>query len=295
MPDNKVIGYAILESYDTPSEAHVVSDGRRVMAEGILQEAEEENRNGRVYLVGDLLKEITCPRTIELLNAGYMRGEAGHPVGPGSESIVRQQTIEPGNVCVKFTKLWMDGNFVMGRFRGTNNSLGEAFDLDLRDGDKPAFSLRALGSLENIRGRNVVRDLKIITYDSVIYPSHPKAYTTRLVEEAANVARNKNSIITESAGRNSGSYPTKSILEQSVNKNGSLIPIMNEDVMSYIKTESANISSILGQIDCFYESAQLIGSQVRLVTKAGDVFMVNLESHVQDEIQSYCSKYLNKK
>ena len=59
--------------------------------------------------------------------------------------------------------------------------------------------------------------------------------------------------------------------------------------MDYIKNESANISRILDQIDVFYESATLEGDKVRLVAKNGDIFMVNLESYIQDAISEYCA------
>ncbi len=276
MPNNP-IGYVILES--APIEApdvKIVSDStnKRVIGEGILQTAEEENRNGRCYLRTDLEREIRAPRQIELLSTGNMLAENGHPMDP---SMVRQQTIAPGNTVARFLKIWMDGDNVMGQFKGTNNALGEEFDQDLREGVKPSWSLRALGSLESIHGRNVVQNLRIITWDRVIYPSHPHAYTTRIVNESA------------------GSIAGHKALE-AMNKNGSLIPITNDAVLSYLKTESASIKSLINQIDFMYESTELInrGSQVRLIAKNGDIFVVNLEAHISNEIQNYCLSRLSK-
>ena len=177
MSNKPTIGFVILESapIEVP-EAKVISDtGKRVIGEGIIQTAEEENRNGRCYLQPDLLREINCPRTIELLSTGNMLSENGHPM---DTSMMRQQTIDPNNTVARFTKIWMDGNNVMAQFKGTNNDKGEEFDQDLREGVLPSWSLRALGSLENLRGRNVVKNLRVITWDRVIYPSHPHAYTT---------------------------------------------------------------------------------------------------------------------
>jgi hypothetical protein len=273
MPNNTSIGYVILESapIEVP-EARVISEtGKRVIGEGIIQTAEEENRNGRCYLHHDLLREINCPRTKELLSTGNMLAENGHPM---DTNMVRQQTIEPNNTVARFLKIWMDGNNVMAQFKGTNNSKGEEFDQDLREGVRPSWSLRALGSLSNQGGRNVVENLRVITWDRVIYPSHPNAYTTRLVTESAIAA--------------------KAAIERAehMNKNGMLIPITNESVLSYIKTESANIGALLNQIDFMYESAKLIGTnQVQLVAKNGDIFVVNLEHHISNELQNYCMKF----
>lgn len=267
---NMPIGYVILESapIEIPS-AKVISStsDKRVVGEGIIQTAEEENRNGRCYLQHDLLREIQSPRTIELLSTGNMIAENGHPM---DTSMVRQQTIDPNNGVARFLKIWMDGNNVMAHFKGTNNAKGEEFDQDLREGFLPSWSLRALGSLESINGRNIVENLRVITWDRVIYPSHPHAYTTKLVTESAEYVNEFGTI-------------------DHMNKNGKLIPITNESVLSYIKTESANIKSLIGQIDFMYESASVINSnRVRLVAKNGDIFVVNLESHIANEIESYC-------
>lgn len=268
MPDNKALGYVILESapIEAPDTKIVTSskNNKRVIGEGILQTAEEENRNGRCYLHNDLLREIAAPRTVELLKTGNLKAENGHPL---DTSMVRQQTIDPNNTVAKFLKLWMDGNNVMAHFKGTNNAKGEEFDRDLRDGELPSWSLRALGSLNNRGGRNIVENLRVITWDRVIFPSHPHAYTTKLISESAAIQKED---------------LTK------MNEDGMLIPITNDSVMHYIKNESANIKSLLNQIDFMYESASLVGNHVRLMSKAGDLFVVNLESHIANEIQNYC-------
>lgn len=265
--DKSTIGYIILEGapIEVPDANIISENGKRVVAEGIIQTAEEENRNGRCYLQQDLLREIQGPRTIELLSTGNMLAENGHPM---DNSMVRQQTIDPDKTVARFLKIWMDGNNVMAHFKGTNNSRGEEFDQDLREGVKPSWSLRALGSLANIRGRNIVENLRVITWDRVIYPSHPHAYTTRLVTESA---------VADVSNINN------------MNKNGLLIPITNESVISYIKNESANIKSLLNQIDFLYESSRIINNdRVQLVAKNGNTFIVNLEAHISNELQNYC-------
>ena len=277
MPKNIKIGHIILEDTMTPTDIKVVGETNdRVIAEACLQEAEEENRNGRCYLTEDLTREQQCKRTRELLAAGYMLGEAGHPT---DTSIIRQQTIAPDNTAVRYLKYWMDGPKWMAHYQGTYNSLGEAVDKDLRHGYKPAFSMRALGSLENINGRNVVRDLKYITHDFVIFPSHPGAYTTGLV--------------TESATNNDSKF--NAIFEQSVKKGlytrkSSITPIYNDQVIAYIKSESSNIKSVLEQFDMLYEDIRLndLGNKVIMKAKTGDTFVVNLEQYVQNEIFSFC-------
>ena len=278
MPNNMPIGYVILESapIEVPEAKIITDNGKRVIGEGIIQTAEEENRNGRCYLHSDLLREINCARTMELLSTGNMLSENGHPL---DSNMVRQQTIDPNNTVARFLKIWMDGNNVMAQFKGTNNNKGEEFDQDLREGVLPSWSLRALGSLTNKGGRNIVENLRVVTWDRVIYPSHPHAYTTRLVTESASLS------IAEKAAIDRLNH---------MNENGALIPITNEAVLSYIKNESASIKSLLNQIDFMYESTTLLpGDKVQLVAKTGDIFVINLESHIANEIQAYCLKHKN--
>jgi hypothetical protein len=71
-----------------------------------------------------------------------------------------------------------------------------------------------------------------------------------------------------------------------------ITPITNDSVINYIKTESANIYNIINNFDTLYESIQLIniGRDVQLMGKAGELFIVNLESYIQSEIRDYCYK-----
>lgn len=283
MPKVDNLGYVILEDSSTATDARLVSDKNgRLVAEACLQEAEEENRNGRVYITADLYREQTCARTKELLETGYMCGEAGHPT---DTSIIRQQTIDPTNIAVRYLKYWMDGPKWMAHFKGTNNDLGASVDADLREGYRPAFSMRALGALENINGRNVVRDLKYITHDFVIFPSHPGAYTVGPVSESA-------------VGTKKGNFEKTLITrKKELITESSLIPVMNDDVINYIKQESANIQSILKQFELFYESMTYDPKTNRVTLKAkgtNDVFVINCESYIQNEIENYCYNLMNK-
>ena len=105
------LGYVIIETATTSENimpATVIKkrgDGR-LLAEGILQEANMKNRNGRYYDSRDLFPELVTPRQIELISTGNMRGENGHPL---SQDLARQQTIDPNNCVVIFTKFWKIG------------------------------------------------------------------------------------------------------------------------------------------------------------------------------------------
>lgn len=267
------LGYVVIETATTSSDimpAKIVQskpDGR-VLAEGVLQEANMKNRNGRFYDSRDLFPELVAPRQLELLRTGNMRGENGHPL---SKDLVRQQKIDPNNCVCIYTKFWTDGDFVMGQFFGTFNQLGEEFNKELIAGISPSFSLRALGTIRNTGRGAEVKGIKIITYDRVIYPSHDKAYTKGIVGESAVVSEGSNLYLDN-------------------NDKGRLIPITNESVLNYIKTESCNFKQIKESFDLLYDDIKLINgkSQVQLTDRAGSIFVVNLENYIHNEIIGAC-------
>src|SRR5574344_2148025 len=100
---NYNIGYMICET-DTSGlpEAKIVDEKNdKPIAEVILQRTGVRNRNGRFYAAEELDPQLTCPRSLELLSTGNMKGENGHPL---SKELIRQQTIDPEHVCFKIIK-----------------------------------------------------------------------------------------------------------------------------------------------------------------------------------------------
>lgn len=277
MRPNENIGYVVIETATTISDiqpAKIIREDKRsnrVIAQGTLQEANEKNRNGRYYDSRDLFPQLTAPRTLELLRTGNLRAENGHPL---SKELIRQQTIDPEKTVAIFLKLWTEGNFIKATFQGTNDARGEEFNKDLLCGFSPSWSLRALGTIQNTRRGAEVKGIKIITWDRVIYPSHPRAYTDGIVSESAGIGVNNES--------------SNVFLEK--NDKGILIPITNDSVISYIKSESANFKTIQESYDLLYDNIELInrGTQVKLTDRAGGIFIVNLESYIHDEIMSEC-------
>ena len=279
---NKPIGYIICESgvavenpkvniirednIELPGADGDLKKHRRVVAQGILQTADVINRNRRIYPKAELFPQLESERTKMLLNHGMMRGEAGHPL---DTSLVRQQTIDPKYTCVQYTKFWTEGNYVWGEFKGTNNELGDAFDMDLREGCIPEFSLRALGSVDSTPKGAVVSNLKLITYDNVIFQSDYEAYTRKIVSESADIGE-----VTK---------PSRKDI---------LYPIMNEDVKKYIISESANIKMIKDSFDIFYDTINLSedGSRVLMLSKDGDFMSISLEKYIANEIYDYARR-----
>ena len=280
---NNIAAYIICESDINPSLEKVEKgiDGKAI-GEGILQTADERNRNGRYYAEEELFPQLVAPRTKELLDAGYLRAEMGHPL---SKDLARQSVIDDKITCARFLTLWTEGKNIWARFKGTNNKYGQAFDLDLKDNCKPAWSLRALGSVMQTSRGAEVKNLRIITWDNVIYPSHPGAYTQRVVSEAT--ALNESGVIVPE---------NNPILENDLEGKAFITPIKNEQVLSYIQSQSGNYKFIKECFDFVYKDIVVneAGTKVFLTTNEGETLVVPIESYIHNELMNYATNKLNK-
>mgnify|MGYP004492946441 CR=1 FL=1 len=287
MISNKV-GYIICESEVNISDTKILSDNLngKAIGMGSLQTADEKNRNGRYYAEEELFPQLTAPRTLELLNAGYLRAECGHPL---SKDLQRQSTIDDTKTCARFLKLWTEGKDILAHFVGTNNELGRAFDLDLKEGCLPAWSLRALGSIEQTRRGAEVRNLRLITWDNVIYPSHPHAYTRGLVSESTAIDEGKKTNLQAVCESND-------IFESNdINCNGIITPVTNSDVINFLQLESSNLKFIRECFDFVYSGIETnkSGTKVILTENSGDTIVVPIESYIHKELMNYSTNKYN--
>ena len=284
MNNNLVIGHIILEAQQEVPEVTIISEkNNKVTGTGIVQTLGDENRNGRIYELKDMKSEVEGDRIQkELIPTGNMCGHDGHP---SSTELSVQSVIDPKLCSVRYSKIWLEGNEIHANFRGTNNDYGKAFNADLMEGVRPSFSLRALGSVDRERsGKCYVRNIRIITWDRVIFPSHKRAYMSNLI-----TSKNESAVL-ESCGYDM----TKNDMlngEKALNE-GVLIPIVNKQVVDYIKHESANVKAILNNFETLYESAIICGDgkQVQLALADGNRILVNLEQYISNEIMDYCNR-----
>ena len=275
MPTRK-IGSIILEGAATVEDT-IISDSKsgKIIAEGTLQDMDVENRNHRIYSKADMVPEVNGSRLKELINARSLLSEWGHPL---SDDLVRQQTIDPKLCCCRFNKVWIENNLIKGQFEATNTEYGKAFDQDLREGVKPAFSLRALGSIENIDGKAYVKGVKIITWDTVIFPSHKAAYMDKIVSESAidgtPIASNQVVVPKNDPGRIITLSPTDA-----------------KTVINRLQRESANLNKIVNTFDGIMDNITLIDeSHIMLTSRFGEKIIVNLENHIENLIMDYSMK-----
>lgn len=278
------IGYVINEAIETPKEMTVISDkNNRLTIETIFQDFEVKNRNGRWYGTKDFAPQLKCERTTELLRTKNFFGEAGHPM---TSELSRQQTIDLNNIAHSIQSFSLEGDILRGVTRGTPNAQGELFNNLIMEGTIPSFSLRALGSVDNTRRGAEVKNIRLITYDWVVFPSHKKAYMEKILKESAYEYD-----VYKELERLDDSIDNKLIMQESAN-DGLFAPITNASVIDYVKTESANLDIVKNSLDFMYENISIIdnGQRVMLSDNLGTSMVINLESYITNEIMNYCYK-----
>jgi hypothetical protein len=142
---------------------------------GIFLQGNIKNRNGRIYPIDVLDKEVS--RYIkEVVQDRRAYGELGHPAGP---------QINLDRVSHIITELKKDGDNYIGKAKLTETPMGNIARGLLRSGSKLGVSCRGLGSLKPTKDgiMEVQSDYKIATAaDIVADPSAPSAFVEGIME-----------------------------------------------------------------------------------------------------------------
>jgi len=149
-------------------------EAKSYFIEGIYMQAEQVNKNGRVYPNRVLTKEVKRYNN-EYVNKGRALGELGHPDGP-------QVNLE--RVSHKIIELKMDGDNVIGRSKILDTPYGKIAKNFIDEGVTLGVSSRALGTLvERDDGVSEVSDdFELSTVDIVADPSAPEAFVNGIME-----------------------------------------------------------------------------------------------------------------
>ena len=149
-------------------------DKKEMKIRGIFMQADQKNRNGRVYPMGVLQKEVTRYNK-EFVAEGRAFGELGHPEGP---------TVNLDRVSHMITKLEANGKNFVGEAKLLSTPMGEFAKALIKDGGKLGVSSRGMGSLVNKNGANYVKDdfYLATAADIVADPSAPQAFVEGIME-----------------------------------------------------------------------------------------------------------------
>ena len=141
---------------------------------GIFMQADIKNRNGRVYPMEVLQKEVKRYNK-EYINEKRAFGELGHPDGP---------TVNLERASHLITALYPDGKNFIGEAKILKTPMGEIVKNLMDEGAKLGVSSRGMGSLDQKNGANYVRnDFYLATAaDIVADPSAPNAFVEGIME-----------------------------------------------------------------------------------------------------------------
>ena len=141
---------------------------------GIFMQADIKNRNGRIYPMEVLQKEVKRYNK-QYVNEKRAFGELGHPDGP---------TVNLERASHLVTALYPDGKNFIGEAKILSTPMGEIVKSLMNDGAKLGVSSRGMGSLDQKNGANYVRnDFYLATAaDIVADPSAPNAFVSGIME-----------------------------------------------------------------------------------------------------------------
>jgi hypothetical protein len=141
--------------------------------EGVFMQAESKNRNGRVYPINVMEKELDRYQK-EYVKTNRAMGELGHPEGP---------TVNLERVSHLIKDLRLEGNDVYGKAKILDTPYGKIVRNLIDEGVKLGVSSRGMGSLKEQDGVNVVQeDFMLAAVDVVADPSAPNAFVNGIME-----------------------------------------------------------------------------------------------------------------
>ena len=148
---------------------------KKMYIEGVFLQGEIKNRNGRMYPINTLAKEVNRYNE-SFVKKGRALGELGHPEGP---------TVNLDRVSHKITSLVQEGNNFKGKAQLLSTPMGKIAQNLIGEGVTLGVSSRGVGSLkEDVRGCKVVgEDFMLATAaDIVADPSAPDAFVSGIME-----------------------------------------------------------------------------------------------------------------
>ena len=164
------------EDIKITEELNEETSEKNYFIEGIFMQAEQKNRNGRVYPRSVLMDEVKRYNN-EYVQKNRALGELNHPQGP---------TVNLDRVSHMIKELREQGDDVYGKAKIMDTPMGDIAKNLIKEGAKLGVSSRGMGSLkQNKSGVNEVqKDFMLAAVDIVADPSAPNAFVNGIMEGA---------------------------------------------------------------------------------------------------------------
>jgi len=142
----------------------------------VLQDFGVRNWNGRIYTKPIVMKALDGNPLIQHdIKMHTWTAEYGHPlIEKGQNELARQMSINPTLACNTIDRYWVDGNYLMGECTTLAGGYGDILRDRILTGYPAMASSRAVGGVD--KTGTVLPGYTVVTFDTVIRPSHKTAY-----------------------------------------------------------------------------------------------------------------------
>ena len=164
----------LMEDVEMLVEKDASTDQKNYYIKGVFLQAEQKNRNGRVYPLETMSKEVDR-YSKQYIDTNRAFGELGHPDGP---------TNNHERVSHMVKELKQDGANFIGKAKIMETPYGKIVKNLIDEGAKLGVSSRGMGSLKTLGGSQIVQnDFHLATAgDIVADPSAPMAFVEGIME-----------------------------------------------------------------------------------------------------------------
>ena len=221
----------------------------------VLQSFGTRNWNGRIYSKDVVMKALDSNPLIQNdIKTKTWCGEYGHPIiEKGMNELARQMTIFPPNACWRINKYWVEGNLLLGECETIAGGYGDILRDRIITGMPAMSSSRAIGGVD--KNGNVIGGYNLVTFDSVIRPSHKEA----LAINGSNVVN---------------TFPIPTGQANTMAESAVMIDYTkSNEFAEYLLSESANQKQISMLCDTFnlnYDSMTITESAIKFTSTTGD-------------------------
>ena len=188
MSKKLIVDYLPFDINKTKINESIKENDGRLVVKGVLQRAEAENQNGRIYPRNILMREAE-KYTDNFIEQNRALGELDHP----DSSVVNLN-----NASHNVTEMHWDGDDLMGTVEVLSTPSGNILKELFKSGIKLGISSRGLGSVKETAGEDTVEvqdDFELIAFDFVSNPSTHGAFLYPMNESKKTTKINPNTQI----------------------------------------------------------------------------------------------------
>lgn len=164
------------DNFNDINSGHIIEEStgkKNYYVKGVFLQAEQKNRNGRIYPTNILEREVKR-FTNDYISKKRALGELNHPQEP---------TINPERACQLIESLTKQGDGWVGKAKILSTPMGNLVKGLIDDGVQLGESSRGLGTLRESDGvKYVNEDYYMSTIDVVSDPSAPEAWVNGIFE-----------------------------------------------------------------------------------------------------------------